>query len=190
MENKPFIYRLFGHFKTITKHKFLVTSLCFKCGLYKQGILHDLSKYSPSEFIPGVKYYCGYKSPISIEKETKGYSLGWLHHKGRNKHHWEYWIDRLSKESKLTNIEMPFNYIIESTLDKIAASKVYKKQDYTLDYPVSFFKASYEFKVMNSETARQIALLLDYLRLNGEEKALCYYKELYHNWKIDHSFKI
>lgn len=190
MENKPLIYRFIGHLKTITKHKLLVQSLCFKCGLYKQGILHDLSKYSFTEFIPGVKNYVGYKSPISVEKEEKGYSLAWLHHKGRNKHHWEYWTDRLTKDTKLTNIEMPFNYIIESTLDKIAASKVYKKQEYTEDYPYNFFKASFEFSVMNIETARQILSLLDYLRLNGEKKALKYYKELYNNWKKDHSFKI
>ena len=43
------------HFKTITKHKFLVMRQCFKVGLYWQGLTHDLSKYSPTEFFVGAK---------------------------------------------------------------------------------------------------------------------------------------
>ena len=82
--------RFFGHLSTITRHKIKVTLLCFRCGLYAQGIKHDLSKYSYVEFWAGVRYYQGNRSPIDREKEVKGYSMGWLHHKGRNKHHWEY----------------------------------------------------------------------------------------------------
>ena len=47
---------------------------CFKAGLYKQGLLHDLSKYAPIEFLPGVKYYQGTRSPNEIERLEKGYS--------------------------------------------------------------------------------------------------------------------
>ena len=39
------------HFKTVIYHKFLVMKGCFKVGLYRQGLLHDLSKFSPSEFV-------------------------------------------------------------------------------------------------------------------------------------------
>ena len=85
--------KLINHLKTINKHKCYVTMLCFKCGLYKQGILHDLSKYSPTELKTGAKYWVGTRSPNSIERETIGYSSAWLHHKGRNKHHWEYWVE-------------------------------------------------------------------------------------------------
>ena len=42
-----------GHFHTITAHKFLVMKYCFKVGLYRQGLLHDLSKYGPTEFLVG-----------------------------------------------------------------------------------------------------------------------------------------
>ena len=82
-----------SHLHTINKHKLKVTWLCFRCHLYKQGLLHDLSKYSYIELKTGFHYYQGFRSPIDAEKEEKGYSLGWLHHKGRNKHHWEYWLD-------------------------------------------------------------------------------------------------
>ena len=82
-----------GHFITITNHKLLVMKSCFKVGLYKQGLLHDLSKYNPVEFFAGIKYYNGSISPNGIQKKQEGLSEAWLHHKGRNKHHFEYWID-------------------------------------------------------------------------------------------------
>ena len=81
------------HFKTITRHKLLVMKYCFRIGLYKQGLLHDLSKYSPTEFLVGCKYYQGTRSPNNAEREDIGVSTSWLHHKGRNKHHFEHWVD-------------------------------------------------------------------------------------------------
>ena len=78
---------IIGHFKTITRHKILVAKGCFKLGLYYQGIMHDMSKYSPTEFIPGVLYYQGTASPNNQERLKNGVSKAWLHHKGRNKHH-------------------------------------------------------------------------------------------------------
>ena len=67
--------KVIGHLKTINKHKYIVTKLCFRCHLYKQGILHDLSKYSICELKTGFKYYQGYRSPIDAQKEDIGYSL-------------------------------------------------------------------------------------------------------------------
>ena len=81
------------HFKTITTHKMWVMRYCFKIGLYWQGLTHDLSKYSPTEFLVGMKYYQGDRSPNNAEREDTGMSKSWMHHKGRNKHHFEYWID-------------------------------------------------------------------------------------------------
>ncbi|MDO4197424.1 MAG: DUF5662 family protein [Erysipelotrichaceae bacterium] len=175
--------RLIGHIKTITKHRHLVIIHCFKCGLYKQGLLHDLSKYSPTEFIPSVRYYQGFQSPIVKEKEIIGYSDCWLHHKGRNRHHWEYWTDRLNEDDHLTCIEMPFNYLLESVCDKIAASKVYGKDKYDDAYPLNYLIHSHEYKTMNQNTARDLRILLEYLKDNGEKKAFAYYKSLYRQYK-------
>ena len=80
-------HKAWHHFLTITQHKLLVMQNCFRVGLFKQGLLHDLSKYSPAEFLTGVHYYQGDRSPNAAEREEKGYSSAWLHHKGRNKHH-------------------------------------------------------------------------------------------------------
>ena len=100
------------HLKTITKHKLYVMKFCFKCGQYKRGLLHDLSKFGPTEFFSSAKYYTGTSSPIDAEKKEKGYSLAWQHHKGRNPHHWEYWIDNLGTYAN-TPCEIPYNYMIE-----------------------------------------------------------------------------
>lgn len=185
MAEKTFIERFIGHSKTINTHKLHVTTLCFKSGLIKQGLLHDLSKYSYTEFSRGVKYYQGFRSPIDKEKEITGYSLAWLHHKGRNKHHWDFWVDRKYNDSVLEALPMPFNYVLESCCDKIGASKVYGKEKYHDYYPYNFFMNSKERLCMHPKTAKQIEDLLKYLGDNGEKKTLKYYKSLYKKWKLN-----
>ena len=100
MTYKEILDNTAGHFKTITEHKIRVMRHCFDIGLYGQGLLHDLSKYAPVEFLNGCKYYQhGKRSPNNAEREDKGYSMAWMHHKGRNRHHYEYWTDyRVRKE--------------------------------------------------------------------------------------------
>ena len=116
------------HFITITKHKWLVLILCIKAGIPWRGIVHDLSKYSPTEFIESVKYYQGDHSPITECKKENGYSKAWLHHKGRNKHHYEYWYDR---EAPDQTPMIPYQYTVEMICDGLAAGIVYngKKVD-------------------------------------------------------------
>ena len=60
------------HFQTITYHRRLVRQSCFRVGLYWQGLTHDLSKYSLTEFLVGAKYFQGDCSPNNAEKEEKG----------------------------------------------------------------------------------------------------------------------
>ena len=139
-ESRMKLWNAVRHFRTITKHKQMVMENCFKVGLYKQGLLHDLSKYSWEEFRIGVKYYQGDRSPNAAEKEEKGYSVAWLHHKGRNKHHFEYWIDFApDKSAGLIGNEMPLKYLVEMVMDRIAASKVYKGDAYTDACPWEYY---------------------------------------------------
>ena len=189
MKNNNTFKKFIGHFKTINKHKYLVTTLCFKCGLIKQGLAHDLSKYSPIEFFSGVKYFQGYRSPIVAEREEKGYSLAWLHHQGKNKHHWEYWTDKDYADLQLKVLKMPLNYIIEGTLDRIAASKVYNPS-YNDSSAYEFLKNGKDRHFMSIDNLRRFELLLSYLAVNGEKRALLYYKDLYKKWKKDHTFDI
>ena len=130
------IKNAFKHLKLITKHKWIVFKLCCKAGVPWRGICHDLSKYSPTEFIEGIKYYQGNRSPITAAKEEKGYSEAWLHHKGRNKHHSEYWMDLSAKEK--TPI-MPYKYTIEMLCDKLAAGIVYQGDKWNKEYPIKYW---------------------------------------------------
>lgn len=189
MEKRTYFQKFKGHLHTINNHKRIVTSLLFRCGMYSQAIKHDLSKYTPVEFFAGVKYYQGYRSPIDAEKEDKGYSLGWLHHSGINKHHWEYWMEKNYKDYSLYVLNMPFNYLLESVLDRIAASKNYNK-NYSDRSPLEFFDNGKDRHFMGEENCRRVRILLKYLADNGETKAIEYYKDLYKSWKKNNKFDI
>ncbi len=169
-----------GHFMTITRHKFLVMKNCFKVGLYKQGLLHDLSKYSPTEFLTGVRYYQGNRSPNAVEREEKGYSLAWLHHKGRNKHHFEYWIDFSKASGGLTGAKMPLNYVIEMFMDRIAASTVYCGKDYTDSSALEYFEREKPMlgTAMHPDTQALLEKLLTMLSQKGERYTFAYIRKL------------
>ena len=156
------------HFQTITKHKIYVMRECFRVGLYRQGLLHDLSKYSWTEFRIGCRYYQGTRSPNNAEREEKGYSSAWLHHKGRNKHHYEYWIDynvNVGKDGKiLTGMKMPVRYVVEMFLDRIAASKVYIGEVYNDSDPLMYYENGKAGELMHPETR---ALLNKVKRVQG-----------------------
>lgn len=126
--------RFFKHLRLITRHRHYVFKLCFKCGLFWRGLVHDLSKFSTVEFWESVKYYNGHHSPIAECRIKNGYSNAWIHHKNKNKHHIEYWYDA---ENEI-QMNMPYKYAVESVCDKIAAAKCYKGKEYkaemVLDY--------------------------------------------------------
>ncbi len=174
------------HFKTITYHKYLVAKGCFRVGLYKQGILHDMSKYSPTEFLVGVKYFQGDRSPNNAEREEKGYSSAWLHHKGRNKHHYEYWIDYGLEAGPdcMAPVPMPDRYIAEMIMDRIAASKVYRGAEYTDDDPIKYFMEGRDKIPIHPQTLAKLERMLRILAESGEEELYrCVRKELLHKKK-------
>ena len=167
-----------AHFHTITKHKILVMKECFRVGLYRQGLLHDLSKYSPTEFRVGCKYYQGTRSPNNAEREDKGYSSAWLHHKGRNKHHYEYWIDySLDGKHVLAGMKMPVRYVVEMFLDRIAASKVYNGDKYKDSDPIEYYMNGKAGELMHPETRALLEKLLHMLAEQGEEVTYRYIKK-------------
>ncbi|MBM7872091.1 hypothetical protein JOC70_003639 [Clostridium pascui] len=166
-----------NHFKTITAHKMLVTKYCFKVGLYKQGILHDLSKYSWIEFSAGVKYFRGNMSPNGIQKMKEGYSRAWLHHKGRNKHHFEYWLDYGMKITDgLVGMKIPVSYVVEMFIDRMSASKNYQKQQYTDRAALEYYNRGKDYCIIHKESRELLELLLNKLADEGEEATLAFIK--------------
>lgn len=164
------------HFCTITHHKLLVCQGCFRVGLYRQGLTHDLSKYSPTEFLAGAKFYQGDRSPNAAEREDKGYSEAWMHHKGRNRHHYEYWTDMNRKTGNYQPIPMPRKYLVEMVMDRRAACKTYQGSAYRDDSALRYFERSRERELMHEKTRRELAYILEMLAEKGEKETFTYLK--------------
>lgn len=175
MNFETFWHNFKGHLSTINAHKMAVMKNCFKVGLYKQGLLHDLSKYSPIEFIPGVIYFQGDRSPNNAQREAEGCSTAWLHHKGRNKHHYEYWIDyALDKDKGLAGMKMPVEYVVEMFCDRIAASKIYYKDKYTDATSLEYYNKGHDHYVIHPESDALLKKLLTMLAVKGEDYTFRY----------------
>lgn len=167
--------KFWGHLKTITKHRHKVILHCFKAGIFMQGLKHDLSKYSPTEFWQGVHYYQGTRSPNEAEREDIGYSRAWIHHKGRNPHHFEYWTDYNIKTNPIETkpVQMPRRYVVEMFCDRVAASKIYRGKDYRDSDPLDYYMREKSRKI-HPETDRQIKFLLNMLKEKGEKETFRY----------------
>ena len=169
------------HLRTINHHKKLVMEGCFKIGLYRQGLLHDLSKYTPTEFLVGCKYYQGNMSPNNAEREEVGYSSAWLHHKGRNKHHMEYWIDYgVGKEGTdhgvICGMKMPLRYVAEMYVDRVSASKNYQKDADRNDSALRYYLKGRGKYILHEDTKAMLELLLVYLAVKGEDTVNAFLK--------------
>ena len=169
--------KFWQHLRTIQKHKKEVRRACFHVGLYRQGILHDMSKYSPTEFVLGVKYYQGFQSPHNGERKEKGYADAWLHHKGRNKHHLEYWCDYdVYGTKKLVGVKMPTKYLLEMFCDRVGASKNYLGDRYTDAAPYDYYAQHREQYLLHPQTRKELEDLLIMLRDAGAEKTFAFCK--------------
>ena len=162
------IRNIFCHFSLVMRHKHRVFINCAKCGLLWRGLVHDLSKFSPAEFFESCKYYHGKRSPIGVCREHIGMSHAWLHHKGRNKHHIEYWLD---PECEVTPA-MPYKYAVECVCDKLAATRTYLGRDYTDDKPLWHWE-KYGSKVDgNPKTMAFLTAVFEDVRDMGEAHVL------------------
>ncbi len=171
------ILNILKHTHLVFKHKRLVFIHSFKCGIVWQGIIHDLSKFSPEEFFESVKYYQGNRSPIGVCRRATGISRAWLHHKGRNKHHIEYWTDFDLPENPV----MPYKYAVECICDKLAATKTYNGKSYTEEKAIEHWHR-YGNKINgNPKTMLFIETVFTDLSQYGEKRILCkkYLKETY-----------
>ena len=166
---------IWAHFKTVCHHRALVRKYCFRLGLYWQGLTHDLSKFAPVEFWAGAKYFQGDRSPNDAQRRRNGYSASWLHHKGRNRHHFEYWTDYATDGSGIVGVEMPKKYVAEMFCDRLAASKVYRGADFSPGDPYQFFLRGKDRRLLlHPATEALLETMLVKLRDEGEDAAFAY----------------
>jgi len=168
------IHNFFGHLKTVSNHRRMVMLHCFRAGIFMRGLMHDLSKYSPTEFIPGVLYFQGNRSPNEREREVSGASRAWMHHKGRNKHHFEYWTDYSPETKQLEPVRMPDIFIYEMFCDRVAASKIYNKENYNESMPLEYFLRAKHRRIIEKHTAQKLEFLLRMLEEKGEDYTFRY----------------
>jgi hypothetical protein len=154
-----------------------------RAGIFLQGLRHDLSKYSPAEFIPGVRYYQGTRSPNEMERELFGCSSAWMHHKGRNRHHFEYWNDLNPKSKMYEPVPMPMRYLKEMFCDRVAASKIYRGKNYTDSYPLEYYHRGNARAKMHPSTADMLELWLEMLSEHGERETFKHIRSVRNNFK-------
>lgn len=173
-----------GHLKTVCAHKRWVFYYCNMCGLTWQGIVHDISKFSPAEFFESVKYYQGNRSPIDACKEANGYSLAWFHHKGANKHHWEYWVDDFEKG--VIPKKMPFKYVLEMLCDFLGAGRAYEGKSFSIQSEYKWWQKKRQVALFHKETLGLMDELFDACLNRGIEDTLRdkeYIKEAKENYE-------
>ena len=169
MKQKVILKNMIKHFILITRHRWIVLKLCCRVGLPWRGIVHDLSKYSPTEFFESIEYYEGNRSPIVGAKKDKGYSEAWLHHKGKNKHHCEYWVDMNAPDK--TPI-MPYKYTAEMICDKLAAGIIYQGKNWNKEYPINYWKKEREKAQMNENLKDLLTDFFMQVSVDGIDKVL------------------
>ena len=165
---------IIGHFRTITKHRHKVIFHCYGAGIFFQGLFHDLSKYTPTEFLSGARFYTGTRSPNEEERRVYGYSKAWLHHKGRNRHHFEYWNDYNPVEKRIMPVKMPIRFVKEMFCDRIAASKIYQGKNYTENHPIEYFRRGKAHRFIHPETSDLIESWLVMLSEKGEKETFAH----------------
>lgn len=138
--------RYFAYLWYVLRHKWFVTIECWKSGLFWRGLLHDASKFRPSEFLPYARHFYNPDGSKRSARDKTGYykptdtgdsefDFAWFLHQKRNDHHWQYWIipDDGSKEItlnqagnilyKLKLLKMPEKAVREMICDWIGAGK-------------------------------------------------------------------
>ena len=168
----------FLHLRTVIRHRHKVLLHCIRAGIGWQGLFHDLSKFSPTEFIPGAKYFQGNRSPNEREREIYGFSAAWMHHKGRNKHHFEYWNDLNLQTHRYEPVKMPIRYVKEMFCDRVAASKIYRGSEYTDAHPYQYFSRGNARQKMHPDTADLLEEWLRMLAEQGEAATFAHIKSL------------
>lgn len=163
------IKKFFRHLHLVNRHRFLVFKLSIKAGIPFRGFIHDLSKYSPIEFFESVKYFNGQRSPISFAKKENGYSKAWLHHKGRNKHHFEYWYDPCAPQK--TPI-IPYKYTVEMICDTLAAGMIYKGKEWYPSYQLEYFEKRKDKEFINKDIQKVLEEVYKQVSQKGLNKTI------------------
>ena len=142
------------YFLYILDHKLNVFIECWKEGLYLQGIIHDMSKFSPKEFFPYAKKFYSNKKDEFTELQ---WQYAWLHHQHKNKHHWNYWVVNQNTREALP---MPKKYIIEMLCDWRSFSRKWGRLIKDTNHLTNKMMAS-EGLILHPKTRQELEGIID-----------------------------
>ena len=168
-EYKITLGKFLGHLHNVNMHRFKVFCLCCRAGIPFRGMVHDLSKYSFVEFFESAKYYKKGYSPIVNSKKDKGYSEAWLHHKGKNKHHYQYWYDY---EAPNQTPIIPYKYLVEMVCDTLAAGKTYLGKNWKNSSQLEYWNRTKNLTYINIKTANFLEAVYKEVSEKGIEKTI------------------
>ena len=163
------IKKTIKHIVLVMRHKWYVFIFCCKLGMPYRGFMHDWSKFSPTEFFESIRYYKGTYSPITECKRQNGYSKAWLHHKGRNKHHPEYWYDEHATDQTPM---IPYKYVAEMICDKLSASKIYNGKKWTLSSELEYWEKEKLKTYLNDNIKEMLTAVFTQVAEQGINKTL------------------
>lgn len=178
------IKNIFLHFHMVNKHRWYVFKLSVRAGIPWRGLLHDLSKYSPTEFWESAKYYTGDYSPIVEARKDIGYSKAWLHHKGRNKHHTEYWYDPKSPNPYPM---IPYRYVAEMVCDKMAAGLAYEGKNWKRSTQMEYWEKNKDKELANEKIKEMLTEVFKQVSEQGINKTITSknLKKLYQTYCVE-----
>lgn len=122
----------------VFRHQWYVRIACFRCGLWKRGLLHDWSKWTPAEFFPYARFFgrtnprtkSGYYKPT--DTGDPAFERAWLHHAHNNDHHWQHWA--IVTEDGFKCYPMPYDAIKEMICDWWGAGRAQKSELTVLEW--------------------------------------------------------
>lgn len=162
------------YLRYLARHKWFVLVACFRRGLYWQGIIHDWSKFLPSEWIPYANFFYGFKPTEEDRRRSRvifGYDCwpssewmrdrfnrAWLAHQHRSPHHWQHWILR-NDDGTTFPVEMPHRYVLEMLADWDGAGRAITGK--TGGTPVWYAKNRHKM-LLHPDTQRFVDAALNY----------------------------
>ena len=153
----------------VLRHKWFVFIECCKLGIPWQGIIHDISKFLPGEFIPYARYFYGkWMKEAEWHGDVRNYvpwkytemgvkaalDKAWLLHQKRNPHHWQFWILKYDSDG-IKILAMPDKYRKEMLADWIGAGKAQGKPD-----TKAWYEANKDKMQFHPETRKWIETML------------------------------
>lgn len=161
------------YFWYVLRHKYYV----FKAGRMLgvplwQLIVHDWSKFLPSEWFPYVAYFyedhpsmqdvppgARYMVPLGYTKEEvdTAFDVAWNHHQKRQPHHWQYWL-LTCDTGETTALSMPVDYVREMVADWRGAGLALDKPNIS-----EWYEANKDKMILHPETRDTVERVLSVL---------------------------